>query len=153
MRKSRNPVHFESTSNEGDILYFIPKQQIVIFFLLVCHMAFLLTRVLVREGECERGGVPEAVLLGADREAPLGLAEAYHVQRQRKVLQTGDQITMLSTILEHTQQGGCMVTIFYLVVGRGISAEELRLLNAGRVPAVHAGVVPARIRITGARYG
>ena len=42
-------------------------------------MVFLLTRVLVREGECECGGVPEAVLLGADREAPLGLAEAHHV--------------------------------------------------------------------------
>ena len=69
-------------------------------------MVFLLTRVLVREGEGECGGVPEAVLLGADREAPLGLAEAHHVQRQREVLQqTGDdQIAMLSTTLEHTLQ-------------------------------------------------
>ena len=154
MRKSHNPVHFESTSNEGDILYFIPKQQIVIC-MLVCHMVFLLTRVLVREGEGERGGVPEAVLLGADREAPLGLAEAHHVQRQREVLKSGDQIAMPSTTLEYTLQvqGVGMFPMFYLVVGRGISAEELRLLNARRVPTVHAGVVPAKIRITGTRHG
>ena len=121
--------------------------------MVVCHVVFLLTRVLVREGEGECGGVPEAVLLGADREAPLGLAEAHHVQRQREVLQSGDQIAMLSTTLEH--QGGCMFSVFYtyLVVGRGISAEELRLLNARRVPTVHAGVVPAKIRITGTRHG
>ena len=114
-------------------------------------MVLLLTRVLVREGECECGGVPEAVLLGADREAPLGLAEAHHVQRQREVLQTGTRLLCnppLGNI--HTLQGGCM---FYLVIGRGISAEELRLLDAGRVPTVHAGVVPARIGITGARHG
>ena len=43
--------------------------------------------------------------------------------------------------------------MYYLGVGRGISAEELRLLNARRVPTVHAGVVPAKIRIRGARHG
>ena len=67
--------------------------------MVACHVVFLLTRVLVREGEGECGGVPEAVLLGADREAPLGLAEAHHVQRQREVLQSGDQIAMLWNIL------------------------------------------------------
>ena len=45
-----------------------------------------LTRVLVGEREGEGGGVPEAVLLGAHGEAPLGLAEAHHVQGQGKVL-------------------------------------------------------------------
>ena len=50
-------------------------------------------------------------------------------------------------------QGVGMFPMFYLVVGRGISAEELRLLNARRVPTVHAGVVPAKIRITGTRHG
>ena len=134
------------------MLHFIPKQQIAIC-ILVCRMVFLLTRVLVREGEGECGGVSEAVLLGADREAPLGLAEAHHVQRQREVLQSGDQIAMLSNTLEHPLQGGGMFPVFYLVVGRGISAEELRLLNARRVPTVHAGVVPAKIRITGTRHG